>query len=143
MNRFNDWLKQAEKDMEAASDSEKYKHFEWACFQAHQSAEKALKALLLFLNIDSWGHGLIHLLKEWKQIVKEEKMEVHEEEFNELFEKCQELDRHYIQPRYPNGFASGYPAEYYNQKTAKECIEYAKSINRFVKEKIKEISASK
>lgn len=145
MNRFNDWLKQAEKDMEAAIDSEKYKHFEWACFQAQQAAEKALKSLLLFLNIDSWGHGLMYLLKEWKRIIEEEQIDDDEDDdnkYNDLIEKCQDLDRHYIQPRYPNGFASGYPAEFYNQKTAKECIENAKSIIRFVKEKIKKISSS-
>ena len=66
-----------------------------------------------------------------------------EQEYKDLIEKCQDLDRHYIQPRYPNGFASGYPAEFYNQKIAKECIEYAKIIIGFVKEKIEEISSSK
>ena len=142
MNRFNDWFKQAEKDMEAAIDSEKYKHYEWACFQAQQSAEKALKSLLLFINIDSWGHGLIYLMKEWKRIAEEEKMQLDDEEYRDLIEKCQDLDRHYIQPRYPNGFASGYPSEFYNQKIEKECIEYANTIIRFVKEKIKEISSS-
>jgi len=41
-----------------------------------------------------------------------------ENEYNQLKEKCQELDRHYIQPRYPNGFISGHPAEYYNKKNS-------------------------
>ena len=70
-------------------------------------------------------------------------MEYDEKEYSTLIEKCQELDRHYIQPRYPNGFASGYPAEYYNQKTSKECIDYAKFIIRFVKGEIKKISPLK
>lgn len=74
-----------------------------ACFQAQQSAEKALKSLLLFINIDSWGHGLIYLMKEWKRIAEEEKMQVDDEEYRDLIEKCQDLDRHYIQPRYPMG----------------------------------------
>lgn len=146
MNRYNDWLKQAEKDLEAAEDSEKHEHYEWTCFQAQQSAEKALKALLLFLNIDSWGHGLVHLLRELKRIMaemnEEKDKEFDEGEYDVLKEKCQELDRHYIQPRHPNGFASGYPAEYYNKKIAKECIDYAKYIIGFVKEKIEEISSS-
>ena len=29
MNRYKDWLMQAEKDMEATLDSEKYEHYEW------------------------------------------------------------------------------------------------------------------
>ncbi len=140
MNRFKDWLNQAIQDINAASDSIKNEHYEWACFQAQQSAEKALKALLLFINIDAWGHGLIHLLKEWKSNVDqimEEKSQIDDNKFNDLIEKCQELDRHYIQPRYPNGFASGYPAEYYNKKIAEECINNANTIIKFVKEKIK------
>ncbi|TFG23318.1 MAG: HEPN domain-containing protein [Promethearchaeota archaeon] len=143
MNRYNDWLKQAEADIEAAMDSQKNNHHEWACFQAQQSAEKALKALLLYLNDDTWGDGLIYLLKHWKQIIIEEKKDIEEQEYKSLIEKCQELDRHYIQPRYPNGFASGYPAEYYNEKTSQECIAYATDIFQFVKQEIKEISSSK
>lgn len=149
MNRYQDWLKQAEKDIEAAKVSMNNKHFEWACFQSQQSAEKALKSLLLFMNIDVWGHGLVHLIKKWKELKEEEEAESEKKnssdnnDFQELLEQCQELDRHYIQPRYPNGFASGYPAEYYNNKNAKECINYAENIIKFVKEKIKEISSSK
>ncbi len=142
LNRYNDWLKQTDKDLEAAEDSEKNEHYEWACFQTQQSAEKALSALLLYLNVDSWEHGLVHLLKELKIILKEEEeTEFNETEHNTLIEKCQELDRHYIQPRYPNGFASGYPAEYYNTKIAKESIENAKFIIKFVKKKIEKISS--
>jgi len=94
--------------------------------------------------VDAWGHGLIYLLKEWKKIAKNEDEQINFDEgnYNSLKEKCQNLDRHYIQPRYPNGFASGYPAEFYNKKTANECIEYAESIIQFVREKIKEISPS-
>ncbi|MHA1268763.1 MAG: HEPN domain-containing protein [Candidatus Helarchaeota archaeon] len=142
MNRYKDWLSQADKDLEAAEDSEKSGHYEWACFQAQQGSEKALKALLLLLNIDSWGHGLIYLLREWKNVIEKfEGESVDIEEYNALKEKCQELDRHYIQPRYPNGFVSGYPAEYYNKKIARECILHAKYIIKFVKEKIKKISS--
>jgi len=59
-----------------------------------------------------------------------------------LLQICQDLDRHYVQPRYPNAFPSGYPAEFYNQKQARKCIEYARSIIKYVKNKITEISSS-
>jgi HEPN domain-containing protein len=62
-------------------------------------------------------------------------------DYDLIRERFQELDMHYIQPRYPNGFSNGYPAEYYNKKVAKKCIKYAESINKFAKEKIKEISS--
>jgi len=66
---------------------------------------------------------------------------IDEKEFEELKEKCQELDRQYIQTRYPNRFTSGHPAEYYNQKIAKECLADAKNIIEFVKKEIKTLSS--
>ena len=135
---------QAAEDIKAAITSMQNSHYEWACFQSQQSAEKSLKALLLVLNIDAWGHGLVHLLQKWREISfeNEEDQKIETTEFQELLENCQELDRHYIQPRDPNGFASGYPAEYYNKKTANECITFAKNIISFVKKKITHVSES-
>lgn len=40
------WLKQAEADLKAARDNLEDANYEWSCFQAQQSAEKALKAFL-------------------------------------------------------------------------------------------------
>jgi HEPN domain-containing protein len=39
------WLKQAEADLQAAWDSYRARHYEWSCFQAQQSGEKALKGI--------------------------------------------------------------------------------------------------
>ena len=47
------WLLQAEADLSAARDSERSGHYEWACFQAQQSAEKAVKALLYSEGVTS------------------------------------------------------------------------------------------
>jgi len=47
MRRHEDWLKQADSDLCAAEDSASSTHYEWACFQAQQAAEKALKALII------------------------------------------------------------------------------------------------
>ena len=46
-NRSRDWLVQAERDLEQASDSRDAARHEWACFAAQQAAEKAVKALHL------------------------------------------------------------------------------------------------
>ena len=40
------WFKQAEKDLKASKNSLKLGDYEWACFQAQQAAEKALKSIL-------------------------------------------------------------------------------------------------
>jgi HEPN domain-containing protein len=49
-----------------------------------------------------------------------------------LWPKVRELDRHYIQPRYPNGFATGYPAEFYDRETAERALAYGTEILEFV-----------
>lgn len=41
-NRSQDWLAQAGRDLEQATASQRDGRHEWACFAAHQSAEKAL-----------------------------------------------------------------------------------------------------
>lgn len=43
--RVEDWLRQADKDLKHARNSVADGDYEWACFAAQQSAEKALKAL--------------------------------------------------------------------------------------------------
>jgi len=40
------WSRQAEKDLKASKNSLKSGDYEWACFQAQQAAEKALKSIL-------------------------------------------------------------------------------------------------
>jgi len=44
---FRQWLAQAKYDLSAARQSTKNGSYEWACFQAQQAGEKALKAFLL------------------------------------------------------------------------------------------------
>jgi HEPN domain-containing protein len=55
-NRWRDWWSQAERDLDHARESASAGRHEWACFAAHQSAEKAVKALHLRLGQEAWGH---------------------------------------------------------------------------------------
>jgi len=103
--RFKDWMSQAEKDLEHAKKSLKMQDYNWACFASQQAAEKALKSLYDFLGGEGWGHMVIKLLKE----LPKDKIKVSEE----LLEKSVYLDKLYIPTRYPNGFESGAPADYY------------------------------
>lgn len=61
-NRSADWLRQAVRDLEQAEASKRDGRHEWACFAAQQSAEKAVKALHLFLGQEAWGHAVPRLL---------------------------------------------------------------------------------
>ena len=54
--RAYDWFNQALRDIEQAEDSRKAGRHEWACFAAQQAAEKAVKALHLYMHQEAWGH---------------------------------------------------------------------------------------
>lgn len=121
--RHRDWLMQAQRDLKAAGDSLSAGNHEWVAFQAQQGAEKALKALLRYHHHEARGHTLVHLLDILQDFVAAP---------SDLWPKVRELDRHYIQPRYPNGFATGYPAEFYDEETAKRALTYGTEILEFV-----------
>jgi HEPN domain-containing protein len=123
-NRSADWPLQAERDLEQAEDSRLAKRHEWACFAAHQSAEKAIKALHLSLGQEAWGHVAARLLMELP-----EDIDVSEE----LVEKAKVLDNFYIPTRYPNGHSQGAPFEHYGRLQSEEAIRYARSILEFVR----------
>lgn len=73
-------------------------------------------------GITLWGHSLTEMIN-----LLAEKINIPEE----VKEKAKLLDLYYIPPRYPNGFASGKPADYFSEKQAKEAIDAANSIIRF------------
>lgn len=113
MNRWADWWEQAGRDREHAESSLRDAHYEWACFAAQQSAEKSVKALILALEGEPWGHLITDLLH-----AVTAKMPVPPE----AMESAQRLDKHYIPTRYPNGFASGYPGRLYTKGEAEAAI---------------------
>ena len=103
-NRASDWFRQATRDLEQAEDSRRAGRHEWACFAAHQAAEKAVKALHLHLGQEAWGHVVAQLLSELPARVTVPA---------ELVEQAKVLDNFYIPTRYPNGHPAGAPFEYY------------------------------
>jgi HEPN domain-containing protein len=125
--RTEDWLRQAEKDLRHAENSLQSGDYEWACFAAQQSAEKALKALYQSLGKDAFGHSVLRLLRDLR-----EEMEIKEE----LLRVGANLDKFYIPTRYPNGFPYGAPMDYFHEEDAQQAIRYAKEILQFVKERI-------
>jgi HEPN domain-containing protein len=127
MDRSADWLRQAETDLAAAKDSAAAGHHEWAAFQAQQGAEKAVKALVQSLHGSARGHSITGILLQVKS-----KATLPED----VSEAARELDRVYITARYPNGFASGSPADYFTEKTSKQLIHDAQSILEFCRSQI-------
>jgi len=121
MNRYQDWLAQAERDLSRAVIDIKYAYWEWACFTAQQAAEKAVKALLMSHGHTVWGHAITPMLRHLEALAIPDDMIAH----------AQLLDAHYIPTRYPNGFAEGKPADYYNEQKAQEAVRAATDLIRF------------
>jgi len=118
-NRSADWLRQAWADWNHARNSLASGDHEWACFASQQAAEKALKAVYLHLGLEAWGHTVSALLGNLMgRIVVE----------IDLMDSAKALDKHYIPTRYPNGFDSGAPTDFYTAREAEEAIDAAESI---------------
>jgi len=121
-NRAGDWLRQAERDLAQARDSRDAGRHEWACFAGQQAAEKACKALHLFLGQEAWGHVITQILEELPPGVAPGQ---------ELIEKGRVLDNFYIPTRYANGHPQGAPFEHYGPLQSEQAIRYAGEILEF------------
>ncbi|MBI4582671.1 MAG: HEPN domain-containing protein [Planctomycetes bacterium] len=122
MNRAGDWLEQAKLDLKHARYSRDGQDFNWACFAAQQSAEKAVKAVYLSRNLEGWGHVVRALLESLREL-----MEVPQE----LVDCGRRLDHFYIPTRYPNGFDQGKPADFFSKEEADKAISDAEKIIEF------------
>jgi HEPN domain-containing protein len=66
-NRAPDWLSQSGHDLDHARHALEAGDYDWACFAAHQSAEKAVQALIFGLNGEAWGHAVVRLLEDLQE----------------------------------------------------------------------------
>lgn len=130
-NRSGDWLRQAEADLEHAELSAREGDYEWACFAAQQTAEKAVKALYFSRHGEPWGHSILALLKALPEEVLSKMDPV-------LLDSAKDLDKQYVLARDPNGFAMGAPLEYFTREDARKAIAHAKSILEFCRSQIRE-----
>ena len=126
-NRSEDWLRQADRDLTHARNAVEDGDFEWACFASQQSAEKAVKAVYEHRHGEGWGHVISKLLKELP-----DEAGVAEG----LLETAMRLDKLYILPRYPNGFESGAPGDFYTRAEAEAAIADATTIIEFCRRAI-------
>ena len=108
MNRAADWLRQAERDLGFAETGAGAGYHEGAAFYAQQSAEKAVKALIQFLHGGVRGHSITEMLRQMPESI---------EVTPSLLNAAQELDKVYVTSRYPNGFTSATPADYFKPAT--------------------------
>jgi len=124
VERSNDWMDQAEGDIEHAKHDLEFSFYDWACFSSQQSAEKAVKAVFQRLGAEAWGHSVYDLL-----VNLNEKERVSDE----LLECALELDKAYIPTRYPNAHPSSSPRRRYTRNEAGRMIGNAEKIIEFCK----------
>jgi HEPN domain-containing protein len=118
------WLAQARADLRAAESSLSADSHEWACFQAQQAAEKALKALWLWHSCDPWGHSVLKLIDEFPLEA------IRQVALAGLRPAAKALDKLYVPTRYPNGLPELAPFEVYTAEEARTAIESAGGVVR-------------
>lgn len=123
-------MEQAFRDREKAELDLEHGYYEWACFTAQQSAEKALKALCMYKGFEPWGHSLLALLQALKQ--------AHFDFPKEVENSARKLDLYHIPTRYPNGLPAGKPSEYYIEEEALEALNACDHILQWCKAHILE-----
>ncbi len=124
-NRAGDWFMQAEHDLEHATAAAESKRFDWACFAAHQAAEKAVKALHLHHGQEAWGHVVAKLLAELPESVRPS---------DRLLDAGRVLDTFYIPTRYPDSHSEGPPFRHYGSYQGEEALRHAGDILSFVRQ---------
>ncbi len=125
MQRSEDWLRQAERDLLKVRLDLENEFFEWACFTAHQAAEKALKAVYQARSLSVRGHAVLSLLHGLGEEISEP-----------LLHAARVLDRYYIEARYPNGLIDGAPMDYFDRQLAEEALDVAQAVVRFCRDRL-------
>jgi len=120
-------LKSARGDLERGD-------FNWACFKAHQAAEKALKALLWGVGIPAPGHSLPKLLDKVVEALAVEPP-------RDVYEACIRLNKFYVATRCSNAWSEGILEEYYSRSEAEEAVRYAESVITWVEDVWRKLSS--
>ena len=112
------WLDTARKDLDYARFAAAAGFHAHACFNAHQTAEKAVKAIHYGKGARAvLGHGI-------RQLV--ERLDI--PSLGVLLSAARQLDLYYIPTRYPNGLADGAPDEAFSKDESSRALCLARDI---------------
>lgn len=124
MERYLDWLRQAQNDLSWAEHSLAGGFCAQTCFIAQQASEKALKAYCFFKGFDIVRtHSLFQIVK---ALGEKGILEKH----------ARELDLYYISARYPDAFPAGAPFEILTEEQGARALGSAKEILDIIKERL-------
>lgn len=123
-NRHDDWLRQAENDLEWARHSFSGGFFAQTCFIAQQAGEKALKAYCFFRGYDVIRtHSLFQIVR---TLGEDGVLEQH----------AKELDLYYVSGRYPDAFPAGAPFELLTRSQAERALAGGEEIVAILRERM-------
>lgn len=122
---FEIWFLEAENDFQAGDILLKSKKYNIAVFHFVQAAEKAIKSLLYYHNLQPWGHSISDLIEQYEKLGNSV-----EDQLKTYGEK---LEKHYISSRYPDALPGKSPFEAYNKNIATEIRTMSKEIIDFVR----------
>jgi HEPN domain-containing protein len=128
VERSKDWLDQAARDLAQARASLRDGFYEWACFAAQQSADKAVKGLIQSRGGEAWGHSVAGLIDVVPEDIRP----------SNLRENALELDQAYIPSRYPNAHPESFPGNTFTRTMADRLIKYAEEIIAYCQAKANE-----
>lgn len=123
------WLEQAEYDFKVANNNFNSKFYSYVCFMCEQTAQKALKAFLIYKGERYvWEHSIQELAR---------KASKYESKFGKLIDTGMILDKFYIPTRYPDALAPpAVPYKSYRKEDALEAIKLTEKIIRAVKKEL-------
>jgi len=127
VSEFDRWLRSALRTLESAKRDLEFGDYNWTCFKAHQTVEKALKAILWGVGKPRVGHSLIHLLNHLTEVIGVNPPD-------DVVHACITLSKFYTPTRYPDVWSEGIPEEYYSRKDAEEAIRFAMRVIEWVRE---------
>ena len=122
------WLEQSQEDLRWAEDLARRGGYHVACFLAQQVGEKALKGLLFAAGEELvLGHSVERLCHEAGR---------YHPELLEAVRRWAVLDGFYVTTRYPNSVPDTIPARVFTEGAAREAVELAAEIVRFVAQRL-------
>jgi len=131
---FERWMESAKRTLASARHDLTASSYNWACFKAHQAAEKAVKAVLWGLGYPRIGHSLNMLLRHAEALGIDVPRDVSGAALR--------LDKYYTITRCPDAWADGIPEDYFDRHEAEDAIRYAETIMRWAGEIWQELSRS-
>ncbi len=99
--------------------------FTGVCFHCQQASEMAVKAIYQSRRVEAWGHMITKLLNDLPS-----EIDVPED----VTLAAARLDQFYIPTRYPNGFTSGAPKDYFMETDAQHAIHHCQVVMSFCRE---------